>query len=476
MGNQAYRPVLTLVRRRRVGLAAFAVALAIAGVACAEPAGPDVVADIAAVRDEALAGSGAYAIVDSLTTEVGQRLAATPAMARARDWAVARLTALGFSNVHVEAFTMPRWERGDASASVVGAHSQALALTALGGSAATPKGGIEAPIALFKSYDEMLAAPPGAFTGKIVVVTQKMVRTQDGSGYGALTRMRRKGPSEAARRGAVAYLHRSLSTSDARLPHAGQTDYAADAPRIPAAALSVPDAVLLEHLVQRGPVILKLDLTPRLTPGATSWTVVGEMPGRDPAAGVVLLGAHLDSWDLGTGAIDDGAGVAIMTSAARIAGARHPRRTLRVVLFGGEEANFAGPAYAKAHAAEIGDIAIVAEADFGGDRAYSFALPARAAAQPQFKALISALGPIGVNFNPQPALHGGDDVEPLIARGAPAFAVRQDGMRYFDIHHSADDTLDKLEPAAMDQAVAAFAATAYAAAQSAADLKAPIKP
>ncbi len=467
MGNQTHR-----ARLGRAGIAGIAVAL----VATAAHAQAGLAAGAAAARDQAMAGSGAYAIVESLTTEVGPRLAATPQMARARDWAIAKLTALGFSSVHAEAFAMPVWERGEASASVTAPVPQDLALTALGGSVATPKGGIEAEVVLFRAYADLLAAPPGALAGKIAVVTQVMARNQDGSGYGALTMMRRKGPSEAARRGAVAYLHRSLSTDDTRLPHTGQLDYAEGAPRIPAAALSTPDAELLQRLAARGPVRIRLAMTPRTLAAGQSWTVVGDIPGRTAPGEVVLLGAHLDSWDLGTGAIDDGAGVAIVTAAARIAGAQHPRRTLRVVLFGAEEPDQSGRAYAAAHKGEVAAIAIAAEADFGADRAWSLAVPQGFAAHPAVRILATTLAPIGVNLSPEPARFGGSDIAPLYQLGAPVFGIRQNGLRYFDLHHSADDTLDKIDPAALDQATAAYAAAAYVAAEAEVDFRTPAKP
>ncbi len=457
MGNQAHWSVGALA------------SIAIGTAALAQPA--PLAANLQTIRSQALAGAGAFGLVEGLTTDVGPRLAATPQMALARDWAVAKLTALGFQNVHAEAFDMPMWERGEARAQIVGGSGQSLSLAALGGSVATPKGGLTAPAILFQSYDDLLAAPADVIRGKIVVVTQKMVHAQDGSGYGALTRMRRKGPSEAARKGAVAYLHRSLSTSDVRLPHTGQLDYAADAPKIPAAALAVPDAELLDRLALRGGLTLHLELTPTTTAKGQSWNVVGDLPGRAAPKEVVLLGAHLDSWDLGTGAVDDGAGVAIVITAARLAAAKQPRRTIRVVLFGAEEPNFAGPAYAKAHDKEISALSVVAKADFGAGKALRLGLPAGAAARPEFQALTRVLGPMGVLTDAEPAKHGGDDVAPLIARGAPVFSIRQDGWRYFDIHHSADDTLDKIDEADLNHAVAAFAMTAYVAAETEADLR-----
>lgn len=200
------------------------------------------------IGQKALTDRAAFDFVASLTTEIGQRLAGTEAHKRAVAWAETRLKAAGFENVHSEPFTLRAWIRGAESADIVGPVPQHLAITALGGSVATDANGIEAEVALFRTYDELLAAAPGSLNGKIAVVTQRMVRAQDGSGYGAASRIRRSGPSEAAKRGAVAYLLRSLSTDNRRLPHTGALDYQEDAPKIPAAALSVPDAEQLERL------------------------------------------------------------------------------------------------------------------------------------------------------------------------------------------------------------------------------------
>ena len=278
-----------------------------------------------------------------------------------------------------EPFTFPAWIRGAESAEIVAPVPQHLAITALGGSVATDASGIEAEIALFRTYAELLAAPPGSLAGKIAVVTQRMVRAQDGSGYGAANPIRRSGPSEAAKRGAVAYLLRSLGTDSHRLPHTGALNYDNGAPRIPAAALANPDADQLERLAALGPVRVRLVLTPTVHENAPSWNVVGEVKGAERPEEIVLIGGHLDSWDLGTGATDDGAGIAIAFGAARlIAGLpQRPSRTIRVVLFGAEEMDFSGAAYAKAHEERSGKIVVAGEADFGARIGLFRAAPAR---------------------------------------------------------------------------------------------------
>ena len=397
-----------------------------------------------------------YSIVEGLTTEIGQRLAGTEAEARARDWAVARLKALGFANVHVEPFDMPVWVRGVETAEVVTPFPQKLVLTALGNSGATPEGGTTAQIVGFPSLEALKAAPDDQVRGKIVFVWHRMAATQDGSSYGYFGQIRRAGPALASKKGAVAILIRSIGTDEHRVPHTGVTSWLDGAQPIPAAALSVPDAEQLERIIAHGkPVTVHLTLTPRMIGTHQSGNVIAEVPGRDAAAGIVLIGGHLDSWDLGTGAIDDAAGVAITTAAAkRILDGPKPRRTIRLVWFGAEEpGGFGGAAYAKAHANE--KHALAAEADFGGDRIWSYRVSLSDPKSPLATDLTNALARIGVGPN-SGAAHGGTDVGPMVLRGTPVIDLEHDGTRYFDIHHTADDTLDKIDPAQLSQAIEAW--------------------
>ena len=454
-----------------------AVGLALASMLLASPALAGSAGTATALRERALADPTAYAIVQSLTTEVGPRLAGSQAAARARDWALAKLAALGFENVHAEPFAITAWARGAESAEVTAPVPHRLAVLGLGGSAPTPPGGIEAEIALFRSYAELLAQPPGSLAGKIAVVTQPMTRTQDGSGYGAANKARTRGPVEAAKRGAIAYLVRSISTDDTRLPHTGATGRNPKEPRIPAAALSVPDAELLDHMVARGkPVRVRLSLDNAENPNATAWNVVGEIPGSEKPDEVIVIGGHLDSWDPGTGAIDDGAGVAITTAAAKLIAdlPRHPRRTIRVVMFGAEEMDFSGEAYGAAHKDEAaGKIVAVSESDGGSDLIWSLRLPQGAAMAAQLAPVASLMAPIKVIMDATTPSHfAGSDVAGMEVAGAPSFSFRQDMSRYFDLHHSADDTLDKVDPAHMNQNVAAWTALLYLIADSDIDFRA----
>lgn len=408
----------------------------------------------AALRDRALNDATAWNLLESLTSEIGPRPTGSPAAARARDWGVARMTALGFTNVHVEPFAKAAWLRDAESAEVLAPVPLKLALLGLGHSVPTPPDGVTAEVVVLKSLAQLKAAPAGAFTGKIVLVNQPMTRTQDESGYAAAVAVR-YGVSEAARRGAVAYLLRSVSTSTNRAPHTGATIYADDAPKIPAAALGVPDADILEHLAGRGPVRLHLLLRSHVVQ-TTAWNVSGDIAGREPGPAIVI-GGHIDSWDPGTGAIDDGAGVAITLAAAHLV--EHPRHTIRVVLWGSEETGGAGAAYLEAHKGNLGAIALTSESDLGADRVYSLQLPAGAWAAPDIAPLETVLAPLKIMASREPAREGGSDVGNMHEAGVPVFILNQDASRYFDYHHTADDTLAIVDPDQLRQNVAAWAAT-----------------
>jgi len=422
---------------------------------------PPVIADpkVAALRDDALHNDHyAWDIVEGLTTEVGQRLAATEAEARARDWAVRKLTAMGFSNVHVEPFDMPVWVRGAESAEIVSPFPQKLVIAALGYSGSTGPEGVTGEIAYFDSVDALRAAPDSAVKGKIVFIDHHMMPAQDGSGYGQFGAPRRQGPTIASLKGALAIVIRSIGTDHHRNPHTGVQYFTDGAKPIPAGALTVPDAEQLVRILKRGePVVMRLTLVSQKTDGGHSGNVVAEIPGRDPKAPILLIGGHLDSWDQGTGAIDDGAGVAITTAAAKhIMDAGRPLRTIRVVWFGAEEpGGFGGAALAKAHASDR--YAIAGESDFGADRVWRFSSHLLKSDPPAYAQLAAALAPLGITKNDKGEADG-TDVDPTIQAGAPWISLNQDGIRYFDWHHTPDDTLDKIDPDQLRQNVAAWTA------------------
>jgi hypothetical protein len=429
-------------------------------------------AEAAALAKRAAGGSSAYDFLESLTTEIGPRPAGSPAMERAKDWAIARLNAMGFQNVHAEPYDIWAWFKGTETAEVVDPFAQPLIITGLGGSVATPPPGVQGEVRLFDTWEHLLAAKPGSLKGKIAVLTERMGPLGSPTGYDVANHWRRKGASEAAKRGAVGFLIRSLATNDVRDPHTGALNYDEDAPKIPAAALSGPDADQLERMAKRDvPIHVKFTLIPTYLPQAHAWNVVGEIPGASLPDQVVLVSGHLDSWGLGTGAIDDGAGVAIVATAAQLVATQKPARTIRVVFWGAEETNQAGPEYVKAHAADVGTIVLAGESDFGAERVQSFQAPKGSADLEPIKAAIAAMAPLGVSFDPKPSAFGGDDIAPLYQAGVPVVELRQDGAHYFDLHHSMNDTLDKVDPKALDQAVGAWAAIIYAVADSQADFR-----
>ncbi|RSU54200.1 M20/M25/M40 family metallo-hydrolase [Sphingomonas sp. S-NIH.Pt15_0812] len=414
----------------------------------------------AALRDKALTDDTAYALVEGLTTEVGPRMTGGSArQAYARDWSVARLKAMGFKNVRIEPYTLNNvWERGAERAELVGLYAQPLHITALGNTGATPAEGLTAPVVYFATFNDLLLAPAGSLTGKIAFVSNAMEPTQDGSSYGSSGSARFVGPNVAAQKGAAALVIRSIGTDHGRGPHAGTTNFDAGVTPIPAGALSVADAENLERMIKLGkPVTMKLTLTPRFVGDRRSGNVVAEVPGTDPKAGIVLVGGHLDSWDLGTGAIDDASGVAITAAAAKLVmDAGRPRRTIRVVWFGDEEiGGFGGEAYAKAHANEYH--ATASESDFGADRVWRFETNFDPAAKPIADRLAITLAPLGIVRGSGTA-GDGTDIAPVVKTGVAGVDLNQSGLRYFDYHHTPEDTLDRVDPAQLRQNVAAWTA------------------
>ncbi len=432
----------------------------------------------AQLRETALASDLGYRITESLTTEVGARLAGSQADARAVAWAQAKFHELGFDKVWVEAVTFPKWERRSEHAQVLGANAQPLTLTALGGS---PGGTVEADVVRFADLAALQAAAPGSLSGKIAYIDTPMERARDGSGYGMASKVRGSGPSAAIRAGASAYLMRSAGTDSHRNPHTGITRFDDGLAPIPSAALSVPDAEQLTRLLALGPQRVRMALDCGWNGTATSHNVVGEITGSNgngAKAGVVLLGGHLDSWDLGTGAIDDGAGVGLTMAAAKLIGDMKPRpaRTIRVVAFANEEQGlYGGKEYARLHAAQISRHQIAAESDFGAGRIYAYSSSAPLYAQAADRQIAEALAPLGIAHTPG---SGGpsSDIGPFAAQGMAWAALRQDGTDYFDLHHTPDDTFDKIDPAALAQNVAAYAVFAYLAASAEGDFGSAAKP
>jgi hypothetical protein len=426
------------------------------------------------LAQKALNSNVAYDIVESLTVEVGPRLAGTDKDIMAVDWAMEKLWLMGFDKVYKESVQVPAWSRGHASASIIAPYDQPLVITALGGSVATPIKGIQAPIVRFESLEELTLASSGRIEGKIVFIDHKTERHKDGNGYGVTVGGRSKGAVEAAKKGAVAIVIRSIGTNHDRMAHTGMMRYEEDVPKIPAAAMSIPDAELINDMLKRDPnIVMSLNMTSENLGIATSYNVIAEVTGSSKPDEIVLIGAHLDSWDEGTGAIDDGAGVAIVTAAAKLIQdlPQKPARTVRVVLYAAEEVGLVGgKAYAAQHADELDKHYIAAESDFGAGPIYQIDFNVAPSSFSQAQHQVSAMTLFGVALGTNHA-SGGPDVSMMPGLGVPVASLKQDGTDYFDYHHTPNDTLDKIDPKALAQNVAAYVQFAYMMAQSEIDLR-----
>ena len=426
------------------------------------------------LRDQAMQGSNAFNIVESLTTEVGPRMGGTKDFDRATEWAQAKFRSLGFDKVWLQPVTFPVWQRHSESGRIISPYPQRLVLTALGGSVST-QGALLAEVVEFASLDALKAAPVGSLNGKIAFVNQKMLRTKDGSSYGPTSNVRRIGASEAAKKGALAIVIRSVGTDSDRLPHTGMMRYEDGIAKIPAAALSVPDAELLANMLKRGkPVILELNIDAGFNGTKTEYNVIGEITGRSKPNEVVVIGGHLDSWDLGTGAIDDGAGVAITMAAGALIGnlKKAPKRTIRVIAYANEEQGLlGGKAYAEAMKSNVANHQLGAESDFGAGRIYALQAGADTATWAVLDQIGKVLEPLGITVDKNGG-GPGPDIVAMAELGMPWVELAQDGTDYFDYHHTANDTLDKIDPKALDQQVAAYAVLAYLAAETDIDFNA----
>lgn len=438
------------------------------------PQAPPAVAPISAeqqrnvdrLREAALRSDLAWEIVEDLVTEVGPRLAGSEAEARARDWAVGMLREQRFTNIRIEPFTIPYWDATREEAHIVGATPQHMVIAALGGSPSTQQGGLEAQVVRFPDMAALEAAPESAVRGRIVFIDERMGRTQDGSSYGAAVAKRGRCAPVAQAKGAVACLIRSVGTDPHRFAHQGGSSRQSQGASLPAAAISPADADQLARRIARGATRVHLNIEADIRENAPSGNVIAEIRGRERPNEIVLLAAHLDSWDTGQGAVDDGAGVAIITAAAKLIRdlPRRPRRTIRILLAGAEENGIHGGAeYARVHAAETHIVG--AESDFGAGRVYQFDTRFADHALPYGRAIQRQLAPLGIIPGGNTA-SGGADVTHLRQAGMPVVDLSQDGLDYFDYHHTPDDTLDKIDPAALRQNVAAWAVFAYLVADS----------
>jgi carboxypeptidase Q len=421
--------------------------------------------ELEVMRDSALTSTDGYDIVEALTTKVGARLAGTDADKRAVVWAKDLLEQSGFDKVWLEPVNFPVWQRYKETAEVLPPYEQTLHITALGYSGST-NGAVVAEVVAFSSVEEFAQSKTDV-KGKIVFINKTMLRTIDGSGYGDAVTMRYTSVVSAQQKQAAGILIRSLGTHSNRFAHTGATTLL-DNP-VPAAALSPPDADQLQRLLDLGmPVKIRLDIQVSITPGGSSFNVIGQFNGREAPEQKVLISAHLDSWDLGTGAIDDGAGVGIVVAAAKtiMALPERPKRSIRVVLFANEEQGLWGAKqYAEKHKADATNHIFASESDFGAGRVWRFDSGSKALND----SVVELLAPLAISVNLVEGediekLSGGPDIGPIQDNGVAVFRLRQDGTDYFDYHHTANDTLDKIDSKALQQNVAAWAVVAFKAA------------
>jgi carboxypeptidase Q len=423
----------------------------------------------------------AYDDLAFLSGRIGHRLSGSESLDRAIEWAVGVLKRDGHENVHTEKVKVPHWVRGSESASTTLPEKRALVILGLGGTIATPKGGVEADVMMVRSFEELEKRAAEA-KDKIVLFDVPMATYSDekGAGYGDVAKYRAKGPVAAAKLGAKAVLVRSLTAHSLRTPHTGGTNYEDGVTKIPAAAVTTEDASHLSRLLASGErVRVRLELSGKTLPDADSANVVADLKGSEKPEEMVIIGAHIDSWDVGEGAHDDGAGCVMvmqaLTELRKLSMA--PRRTIRVVLFTNEENGIKGAlAYGEAHKAELPKIVAAFESDIGGFAPIGFNVEApkeRAdAIIARTKDLVELLRPLGA-VRVQPGFSGADLI-PLVKGGVTGFGLVTDHRTYFDIHHTPADTFDKVDPDALAKNVAATAVLAYVVADMPDRIDAPL--
>jgi carboxypeptidase Q len=420
------------------------------------------------LRAEALRTHGAYEDLAWLCDHIGHRLSGSPQLDRAIAWAQDRLKDAGLTGVHAEPVMVPHWVRGVERAEMLAPLAQPLHILGLGGSVGTPEGGITADVAVVGSFDE-LDQLGGTLKGKIVLFDVPF------KSYGHTVAYRHDGAARAAKHGAVAALVRSVGPVSLDTPHTGAMDYDPAFPKIPTASVTLEAATQMRRMQQRGERIrLRLEMGAKTLPDAPSANVVGEIRGTEWPDEVVLLSGHLDSWDVGQGAQDDGAGTVTVLEAARLLQALglKPRRTIRVVLWTNEENGLrGGKAYRDAHRAEFKNLVAAFETDSGSERIKAFSLDLRKAGPEAKASALAALKGLGgalEGFGPIELRLGGSgaDVSPMVAEGVPGIGVGHAATHYFDVHHSHADTLDKVDRDDLAHNAAALAAFAYALAQS----------
>lgn len=436
---------------------------------------PSLMAELKQLQQAALSSDYAYTQVARLSNNIGPRLSGSPQAQQAVEYVAGEMRRLGLE-VQLEKLTVPHWVRGVETGELVEFTGQApntaqkIALTALGGSVATSPEGLTAEVVVVENFDQLQALGRERVAGKIVLYNARFNKEMAAQGfaseaYGQAVVYRGIGASAAARLGAVGSLIRSVGGAEYRLPHTGSLRYQGDAPRIPAAAVAAEDADLISYLAAQGRVRMRLTLTPQTLPDAPSFNVIADLKGAEHPEQVVIVSGHLDSWDLGTGAIDDAAGVAVAMQVAQLCKQLNlrPRRTIRIIAWMNEENGLAGGrTYATNHASEIANHIAAIESDLGAGHPVGFSGHMSAKAIEMLRPLSGVLQSSNAGIIRRSENAEGADISPLDAAGVPTFAPIQDTRTYFNYHHTAADTLDKIVPRELAENAAVMAVLAYA--------------
>ena len=439
---------------------------------------PEQLAVMGRLRDAAMKDDYALDELRHLSYNIGPRLSGSPQAAKAVEYVAGEMRALG-AEVTLEKAKVPHWVRGEEKAELVSWPGQAagtaqkVVLTALGGSVATPPEGITAEVVVVDNWDQLHALPAGAVTGKILVFNHKfdkeLAAVGDGLGaYGNGVVYRGAGPIAGGAVGAVAVLVRSVGGADYRIAHTGQSAYAPGVAKVPAAAVSAEDADMLKVLTSQGRVTMHLTLTPETLPDADSYNVIADWKGSEHPEDVVIVSGHLDSWDLGTGAIDDGAGVVVSMQVIHLLKELgiHPKRTVRFIAWMSEEEGSQGAAaYMADHKDETAHHIGAIESDLGADHPSGIFYSGKQVLGGWLRPLSAVLEPIGAETLTS-APETGEDIAELTERGVPSFAPVQDSRFYFNYHHTAADTFDKVDPKHLNENAALVTVLAYALADS----------
>ena len=440
---------------------------------------PEQLATMDRLRDAAISDPYALNQLRHLTDNIGPRLSGSPQAQQAVDYVAQQMRDLG-AEVTLEKTSVPHWVRGLETGELLTwpgqtpGTTQKIVLTALGSSVATPADGLIAPVVVVDNWQQLRALPPDAVKGKILLFNRKFdkqLAAQSGGiySYGDAVGYRAAAPIVGATVGAAAVLVRSVGGADYRIPHTGQTQYAPGIEKIPAAAVTAEDADLLANLASQGPITLHLTLTPQTLPDAPSYNVIADWKGTEHPEQVVIVSGHLDSWDLGTGAIDDGAGIVVAMQAIPLLhqlGIR-PRRTVRFVAWMSEEEGSQGAAtYMAEYGKDAANHIAAIESDLGAGHPDGVMWAGKPALEAWLRPIAQALDPIGAQtFRSSPET--GEDINGLTEKGVPSFAPAQDSRFYFNYHHTPGDTFDKVNPRELSENAAVMTVLAYALADSA---------